>query len=739
MFRVKTMKMKKFLSLLLTFAMLAGTFSVTGTVFAEDEITPITDDGIIAFTEIEGYDADADSAEEYIENFNYLEETYADAIAAMKKAAESFKPNVTLTKYNVPLDVILDLLDIVWYNEYCYQINGYSARVDSTGEYVISFTFAYGLDQETYEESKPVIDEALQAVADEASHFDTEVEQVLYVHDWILENIEYDYESDDICINSPYGAIINGTTKCQGYAMVFRYIMQLLGIDCYYTTSDKLNHIWDLVVIDGELYYVDCTFDDTTYDVNYDDVYLSESPISGAYVYDSFLDSDSTMRKSGHRYTDWMTNGVSAYGCASSTYDSYFWKDTFNNIAYCDGYWYYTVTTDEGDGFYLYQVEFLSNTEYTETLVRTVETAWDGETEGYDIDYFYSNTQVIGTRLYYKTNEGIYYYNPDGASVDDDVLVYENTTEYNLYDFVINDDYTFTVLYGADDEIYNESDTAEAVTLSNVDYICANHSHQYEGTTVEATCVDDAYYTYTCLACGETYTGTEEGTATGEHTYEWEIASSGYVEKTCSVCSDVKVTLAFTDISSETEYFDYIAYTSYYNSLITGVKANSTDITTETFSPRTSLTRAMLVTILYRMAGSPYDDENPYTETPFSDVVAGVWYYNAVCWALDNGITTETKFKPNTNVTREQTATFLYRYAGEYLGEDVSTDNDISSYPDASSVSAYAEEAMSWANDKGMITGTQQGYLNPQGTTLRVHATKILYNFGLAYSVGNFE
>ena len=272
-----------------------------------------------------------------------------------------------------------------------------------------------------------------------------------------------------------------------------------------------------------------------------------------------------------------------------------------------------------------------------------------------------------------------------------------------------------------------------------VEVEATGHSFTNYVSNDDATCTQDGTKTAECdNGCGLMDTVTDEGTATG-HTYEWVIADNNYPTKTCSVCGDVKVILAFTDISTETEYFDYIAYTSYYNSLITGVKANSTDTTTETFSPRTSLTRAMLVTILYRMAGSPFDDENPYTETPFSDVKAGVWYYNAVYWALDNGITTETKFKPNTAVTKEQTATFLYRYAGEYLGEDVSTDNDISSYPDASSVSAYAEEAMSWANAYGVITGTQQGYLNPQGTTLRVHATKILYGFGTAYSVGELE
>ena len=274
-----------------------------------------------------------------------------------------------------------------------------------------------------------------------------------------------------------------------------------------------------------------------------------------------------------------------------------------------------------------------------------------------------------------------------------------------------------------------------AETYDRVFHDLDEGAHEYEQiSSTDPTCTESGYLTYECPVCGDSYT--EELSATG-HSYTW-TTSNGSIEYECSVCG-IKGTLPFTDISDETEYYPYIAYTSCFNSLITGVKANSTDTTTTTFSPRTSLTRAMLVTILYRMAGSPYDDANPYTSTPFSDVKAGTWYYDAVCWALDNGITTETKFKPNTNVTREQTATFLYRYAGEYLGEDVLASNSISSFPDSSSVSSYAKTAMKWAYANGMITGTQQGYLNPQGTTLRVHATKILYNFGFAYNIGNFS
>ena len=183
-------------------------------------------------------------------------------------------------------------------------------------------------------------------------------------------------------------------------------------------------------------------------------------------------------------------------------------------------------------------------------------------------------------------------------------------------------------------------------------------------------------------------------------------------------------------------YSDYIMYTSVYNSFIAGTNP---PYYTE-FSPTASITRAMLVTILYRMAGEPYaNGGNPYKTSPFTDITdPDVYYYDAACWALKNGVTTETTFKPFNDVTREQTATFLYRYAqdiGMVYDDDYKSVN-LSRYHDAGSISHFAVDAMKWANYYGMITGTEQGYANPQGATQRIHATKILYHFGYACEIG---
>ena len=200
----------------------------------------------------------------------------------------------------------------------------------------------------------------------------------------------------------------------------------------------------------------------------------------------------------------------------------------------------------------------------------------------------------------------------------------------------------------------------------------------------------------------------------------------------------VYTNIQFMDLYGFEKYSEYVDYTSVYNSFITGTNPPYNTV----FEPARAIDRAMMVTILYRMAGEPYaNGGNPYTSSPFTDITnTSVYYYDAACWALENGVTTETTFKPFNNVTREQTATFLYRYAqdNDKLGDTDYKNVNLNAYHDGNSISHFAVDAMKWANYNGMITGTQQGYANPQGATQRIHATKILYGFGKVCNIGNF-
>ena len=147
------------------------------------------------------------------------------------------------------------------------------------------------------------------------------------------------------------------------------------------------------------------------------------------------------------------------------------------------------------------------------------------------------------------------------------------------------------------------------------------------------------------------------------------------------------------------------------------------------FAPNDSLTRAMLVTILYRLDGEP---ETEIGEG-FADVESGAYYEKAVAWAKANGIVngiTDSEFAPNNNITREQIASIIYRYA-KYKGYDVSVgeDTNILSYEDANKISDWAVAAIQWACGAGLINGRTESTIVPDGTATRAEAAAIMQRF----------
>lgn len=152
--------------------------------------------------------------------------------------------------------------------------------------------------------------------------------------------------------------------------------------------------------------------------------------------------------------------------------------------------------------------------------------------------------------------------------------------------------------------------------------------------------------------------------------------------------------------------------------------------TDTTFSPKGAMTRAMLVTVLWRLDGTP----KPTTTNTFKDVQNGKFYTTAVTWAAENGIVSgigNNKFNPNGNVTREQMAAFLYRYA-QKKGKDTTARADLSIFPDHGRISSYAVEALSWANAAKLISGTANNgvtLLDPKGNATRAQVASILMRF----------
>lgn len=173
----------------------------------------------------------------------------------------------------------------------------------------------------------------------------------------------------------------------------------------------------------------------------------------------------------------------------------------------------------------------------------------------------------------------------------------------------------------------------------------------------------------------------------------------------------------FADVASDEWYADAAVYCRD-NGFISGTSDT-------TFSPDMPMTRGMLATILYRLAGTP-SLENENLGYPFADVPGDSWYANGVYWARQEGIVEgydEHQFAPNDPVTREQLAAVLWRYAGSPAAE-VST-----SFADESSISSWAVAAVQWAQTNGYVTGVGNQRFDPSGTATRAQVALILMRY----------
>ena len=174
----------------------------------------------------------------------------------------------------------------------------------------------------------------------------------------------------------------------------------------------------------------------------------------------------------------------------------------------------------------------------------------------------------------------------------------------------------------------------------------------------------------------------------------------------------------FADLTSGSWYYDGVRY-ALENGLMTGTSAR-------TFAPDRPVTRAMLVTILWRLAGEPYG-----RVSPFEDVLPGSWYAQAVSWAYDKGIVTgvtATGFQPDAPVTREQLCAILCRYAA-LTGKNTAASASLDAFTDRTQVSAYAEASVRWALQAGLLTGVGDGRLAPRSGATRAQLAVLLQRF----------
>ncbi|MCI6184834.1 MAG: S-layer homology domain-containing protein [Clostridiales bacterium] len=237
-----------------------------------------------------------------------------------------------------------------------------------------------------------------------------------------------------------------------------------------------------------------------------------------------------------------------------------------------------------------------------------------------------------------------------------------------------------------------------------------NHEHTkvVDTPAVAATCNKDGCTEGShCSECGEIISKSEVIPATGHN----------YVYKVCANCGD-EIPFPFVDVAKTSWYYGNIKYV-WQHDIMNGVSDTK-------FAPESSMTRAMFVTVLYRLEGSP--SVEGLATPPFTDIGASnySWAYNAIVWAYNTGVTkgtSATTFAPGAAITRQEIVTMLYRYAGSpaVSGSLI--------FGDSSVISSWARSAVQWANSIGIITGYPNGNFGPVDATTRGQMAAMVHRY----------
>lgn len=292
--------------------------------------------------------------------------------------------------------------------------------------------------------------------------------------------------------------------------------------------------------------------------------------------------------------------------------------------------------------------------------------------------------------------------------------------------------WTYSYDYNSYSGWYTFTMPNEDVTI-NVDFRSGVHKVYVDKVTDGKLTVSDDWAKYGQIVYitavpdyGCTLSSLSVRTATGDsvHVYNAQKADTYYFYmpdqyvSVSAVFTGKYTSVPFNDVSYGDWYYNAVQFV-YSKGIMDGVDYYK-------FAPNGTITRGMIVTMLWRMAGEPF--EMPVTS--FTDVEIGRYYTTAVAWACRNGIADgmgESTFGPNDAITREELVTLLYRYA-QYFGHSC-IGTSIEGFADAGSVSSYAYNAMCWAYKAGVVTGTTGSRLNPQGTASRAEAAQMIMSF----------
>lgn len=679
--------MRKYLAFLMALVML---FSITVPVTAHDA------EGVRdSVPEFAGYGVGSVGSSA-LQPVDLPDGLYSYVVSKMRNCTES----IDISSYRIDEDELHALMmDITNSEPELFQLeNDWEYFTDNYGGYITTFQPTYSMSLSRYTEALAQVRKEADRVISYVDKSWTDLEKALYLHDYLIAWYEYD---NDLEIRNIYDFIRTGEGVCEAYQLYYMYLLNKLNIPNDYIVSESMNHVWNRVSIGGSWYNVDVTWDEPNNN------HMAETN------HNYFLVSDAAM-------TDHY-GGVSDKVCTSKMYDKHSWRNATSAIVPLNDKWY-TIMDN-------YICEYVPSSGAA-TKVFELTDRWPSDNEGHVWTQYLSGLSAYKGCLMFITHDSFMAYNP--------VLGYAKTlatlTEDGyLFDGVVDPEtgkYYVTIGAGR-----NEDGVTKFYQINEEDLPTTVTWEEYKRDA--ATCINPGVIYYRAKE-NHSVTKTETFPATG-HTPagSWyylsdEEGNVSALYQYCETCGR-KCNLTpvvptdfdgrFDDIKLGDWYTASVAF-AVDRGLFGGMSATR-------FAPNTDMSRAMLVTVLWRMEGSPA----PKGVNPFTDVKAGQWYTDAVLWAYENNIVGGVgggRFAPDDTITREQLATILYRYA-QGKGYTLDLSAGIANFPDTDSVSSYAIDSFSWARSAGIVDGMGKGdgkiYLNPTGYATRAQVATMLTRF----------
>lgn len=414
--------MKRVISFVLAFLLLLGCFSVSASADNGKKTMGLT-------RTLQLYGAGSSNYEENIESTLSQYVSVTVFINDVKNAIANCQPTLEVTDYNLPATqtVFNAICDYIFYE--CPEI----FNVDEMGcEYwtntgkmaSLNFTYhSYADTSEEYADCKnkmQAVSKVLLAGIQDNDEL-TDEQKLLLLHDRLVVWNEYGYSDTATAIesHSAYGAFVNRISVCQGYTMAYMYLLDSIGIESYYCSSEDLNHAWNIVYLDGKKYHVDVTWDDAGFEL-------------GAVGHDNFLRSSEGIYQTGHEALDYDTTPT------DTKYDNYFWQNSDTEFQLVDNEIYYVDSDTEEIRRYSDKKRLCS-----------VAATWEASDDAYWVDNF-TCLSSDGSSLFYSQPKAIYKY---------DLIT--NISEKIYTPSIDENEFIFSFTYEAGNlicDIYNGSD-----------------------------------------------------------------------------------------------------------------------------------------------------------------------------------------------------------------------------------------------------------------------------------------